>query len=387
MKALRWSLGILAALLLLIVLAAFIATRLINPNDYRGEAERLVSRYTGRPFVIEGHLRLGWYPWLTLGIGAARLGNPSGMRGPDLLEWRSARLPVRLLPLLLHRRIELGTIRVNGADIHLWRNAQGVGNWQHLLVSSAASGPAASPAPPIGGLILEDATLEFAAASGTVRLRRWQLHVGALHPGRPFSLRTRFILQAPKLPPAGVPIRFDAKDLRAQTAPLDLAAPHWTLTVASAALSGALQFADAGGRPRAAGAIALTVPSVRGLIGQWGLKMRLPKDPAALGALSLSGRWRLRGGALRIAPLTARLDATTLTGWAQRSGGAAAGWTFDLHANRINFGNYLPPARRHPKPLKLPLAMLRALRAQGTLTVKRATYGGTAMRDVRLQVQ
>ena len=96
---------------------------------------------------------------------------------------------------------------------------------------------------------------------------------------------------------------------------------------------------------------------------------------------------RLRGGALRIAPLTARLDATTLTGWAQRSGGAAAGWTFDLHANRINFGNYLPPARKHPKPLSLPLAMLRALRAQGTLTISRATYGGTVMRDLRLQVQ
>ncbi len=178
MKALRWSLGILAALVLLIVLAALIATQLINPNDYRGEADRLVSRDTGRPFVIEGHLRLGWYPWLTLGIGAARLGNPPGMRGPDLLEWRSARVPVRLLPLLLHRRIELGTIRVSGADIHLWRNAQGVGNWQHLLVSSRASGSASSPAPPIGGLILEDATLEFAAASGTIRLRRWQLHVG-----------------------------------------------------------------------------------------------------------------------------------------------------------------------------------------------------------------
>ena len=386
MKALRWSLGILGVLVLLIGLAALIATELINPNDYRGEAERLVSRYTGRPFVIEGDLRLGWYPWLTLGIGAARLGNPPGMRGPDLIEWRSALVPVRLLPLLLHRRIELGTIRVSGADIHLWRNAQGVGNWQHLLVSSPAAGAASGPAPPIGGLVLDDATLVFAAATGTVRLRRWQLHVGAVRPGRPFSLRTRFILQAPKVPPAGVPIHFAARDLRAQSAPLDFTAPHWTLTVASAALSGALQFAEAGAQPRASGAIALTVPSLRGLIGQWGLKMRLPKDPAALGALSLSGRWRLQGGALRIEPLTARLDATTLTGWAQRCGGAAPSWSFDLHANQINFSNYLPPSRKQPKPLQLPLAMLRALRAQGTLTISRATYGRTSMRDLRLQV-
>lgn len=387
MKALRWSLAILGAVALLLVLAVFIATQLINPDAYRGEAERLVSRYTGRPFHIEGNLRLTWYPWLTLGMGAAQLGNPPGVRGPDLIAWRSARVPVRLLPLLLYRRIELGTIQVRGADIHLWRTAQGVGNWQHLLVSAPASGSRSGAPLALGGLILRDATLELAASSGTIRLRHWQLDLGAWRTGQPLSVRTRFVLQAPKVPPAGVPIRFSARDLRMQMSPLSLAAPQWRLTVASAALAGALHYTNTGRQPRATGTVALTVPSVRGLIGQWGLKMRLPKDPAALGRLSLSGHWRLSGGALRIAPLTARLDATTLTGWAQHTGGAQARWTFDLHANQINFGAYLPPTRKSPKPLKLPLTLLRALRAQGTLTVSHATFGGTSMRDVRLQVQ
>lgn len=386
MKALRWSLGIVGAVVVLLVLTLVIVTQLINPDHYRGETERLVSRYTGRPFVIEGHLRLDWYPWLTLELGAARLGNRPGMHGPDLITWRSARIPVRLLPLLLHRRIELGTIRVRGADIHLWRTADGVGNWQHLRVRTTPGSAAGTP-PSLGGLLLRDATLEYAARTGTIRLRHWQLHLGAWAPGQPLSVRTRFILQAPKAPRAGVPVRFAAPDVRIQTTPLLLTAPQWTMTVASAALSGALRFADAGAEAHASGTLELAVPSVRRLIAQWGLKIRLPRDPAALGALSVSGRWQLRGGALRIEPLNARLDTTTLTGWAARSGGAHARWTFALHANHIDFSDYLPPARKHPKPLKLPLATLRALRAQGTLTVNRATFGGTAMRDVRLQVQ
>ena len=386
MKALRWSLIVLAELVALLVLAALLVTELVNPDAYRGEIERLVARDSGRPLLIQGHLRLGWYPWLTLEVGPARLGNRPGLRGPDLLTWRSARVPVRLLPLLLHRRIELGTIELDGADIHLWRAANGLGNWQNLLATPTA--PATSTtAPSIGGLVLRDATLVYTAGSASVELRQWQLHLGAWAPGRPISLRTRFLLRAPHVPPAGVPVRFSVRRLRVQSAPLRVRTPQWMLTVASAALSGALQFTAGRTGPDAAGTLALTVPSVRGLIDTWGLKMRLPKDPSALGALSVSTRWRLGAGTVRLAPLAARLDATTLTGWASGSLGAHPRWRFGLTADQIDFDDYLPPTRRHPKPLQLPLARLRALPLQGTLTVGRATIAGTRMRRVELRVQ
>ena len=386
MKALRWSLIVLAALVALLVLAALLVTELINPDAYRGQIERLVARDTGRPLRIEGHLRLGWYPWLTLEIGPARLGNRTGLRGPDLLAWRSARVPVRLLPLLLHRRIELGTIELDGADIHLWRSAAGVGNWQNLLTTPSA--PATSTATPsIGGLVLRDATLVYTAGSASLELRQWQLHLGAWAPGRPISLSTRFVLRAPHVPPGGVPVRFSVRRLRVQSSPLRVRTPQWMLTVASAALSGALRFTAGRTGPDAAGTVALTVPSVRALIGTWGLKMRLPKDPSALGALSLSTRWRLGGGTVRLAPLSARLDATSLTGWASGSLGAHARWRFGLAADQVDFDDYLPPTRRHPKPLKLPLARLRALPLQGTLTVERAIIAGTRMRALELRVQ
>ena len=385
MKVLRWSLGILGAVVLLLALALFIVTRLINPDRYRGELERVVARDTGRPLQIEGHLRLEWYPWLTLRIGAARLGNLAPVRGPDLLSWHSARLPVRLLPLLLHRRIELGTIRIDGAHIHLWRTAAGTGNWQPLL-AGAAGGPSSAP-PSLGGLVLRDATLQYTAASGVIRLTHWQLRLGAWQPGRPFALTTHFQLHAPKLPAGGVPIALRGRHLDVSSSPLTLAAPHWRLTAANAALSGSGQFTDRNAQPRGTGDLTVRVPSVRALISQLGLKMRLPTNPAALGRLAFSGHWSLQGSALRIDPFTAQLDQTRLTGWLAHSGGATALWTFNLNADRINFSHYLPPTRQHAKPLKLPLALLRKLHVRGVLTVQRAQLGTTTLRDARLQVQ
>ncbi|MGC8517978.1 MAG: AsmA family protein [Steroidobacteraceae bacterium] len=385
MKALRWSLGILGAVVLLIALALFIVTHVINPDEYRGELERLVARDTGRPLQIEGHLRLEWYPWLELRIGAARLGNLAPIHGADLVRWRSARLPVRLLPLLLHQRIEIGTIRIDGAHIRLWRTAAGTGNWQPLL-AGAPGGTSGAP-PSLGGLVLRDATLQYSASSGVIRLTHWQLRLGAWQPGRPFALATRFRLHAPKLPVKGIAIAFRARHLNVRTAPLALSAPHWDLTAANATLSGSVQFADPNARPRGTGELTLQVPSVRALIAQLGLKMRLPQDPGVLGLLSLTGRWMLQGSTMRIDPLSARLDQTTLSGWLAHSGGATARWTFDLNADHIDFSDYLPPARRHPKALKLPLTLLRKLHARGVLTVQRARLGTATLRDARLQVQ
>jgi AsmA protein len=135
----RWILGIAVAVVLLAVAAALLATLVINPDRYRGDIERAVSRETGRPFLIEGHLRLTWFPWLGVRMGAAHLGNPAGTAGPALLEWQSAQAHVRLLPLLLHRQLEIGRIVIAGADIHLRRGPDGRGNWEAWISRTARS--------------------------------------------------------------------------------------------------------------------------------------------------------------------------------------------------------------------------------------------------------
>ncbi len=386
MRLVRWILITAAALVLLAGLTLISITLLINPDRYRGEIQRVVSHATGRPLLIEGHLHMSWFPWLGVRIGAARLGAAPGQPGPDLIDWRSARLRVRLLPLLLHRQVVIGTVRLRGAVIHLWRGPDGRGNWQGLLAHAPGAGASAPPAlPVIGGVKLVDGTLYLEDQGRQLGLTHWQLRVSAWEPGRPLAIRTRFVLHAHPLPPAGVPVELRIPWLRVKAAPLTVSVRAVGLKVADATVTGLATFSRGADGLAGSGAIALAVPSVRGLIGLLGVRMRLPENRSALGRLVLSGRWSLKDSTLMVKPLVGRFDATTVAGWVDYAGGRKP-WTFALHADRIDFARYLPPTRTHPESFALPVRALRALHVRGTLTIGRASLKGTTLRDLRLQV-
>jgi AsmA protein len=408
MRIVRWTLAIAGALVLLILAALLVAMLLINPDRYKGKIESVVRRETGRPFVLEGHLQLTWFPWLGVRTGAARLGNAPGESGPDLIDWQSAQVRVRLLPLLLHRELDVARVRIVGADIHLRRGATGGGNWDAVIAglhtgrvakatpTPAATGGSSSPAATWAGLDLEDCSLDYVdEGSGEhVSLADWQLSVGPWGAGEPLSVRTRFVLhgQAARssawlLPPAGVRVSLDLPRLEIRDSPLEVAAPHLSLRIADARLEGTLEGRpDTAGQLTASGSLDAAVPSLRELIRTLGIDMSLPKDPSALGAASLSGRWSFRGGALAVSSLAVKLDDTAVSGWVTRSAGPESLWTFALRADAIDFGRYMTPSKPQ-KPLELPVHALKSLHARGTVELGRARIDGTLVKDLRLQVQ
>ena len=404
MRVARWTLGIAAAAVLLAVAAALVAMLVINPDRYRGNIENAVRRETGRPFTLAGHLRLMWYPWLGMRTGAARLGNPPGAAGPDLLDWQSAELRVRLLPLLLHRQLEVGRIRIVGADIHLHRGLHGESSWDDLVVRLRPGGAASPWAITWAGLDLEKSSLDYVDERRRehVSLADWQLSAGPWPPAEPVAISTGFVLRANTLgdhgppaaagtldlPPGGVRVSLDVPRLQiAAAAAPEVLAPQWSARVADAQFAGAIDASqDAGGQLMASGSLTAAVPSLRELAASLGRSMPRLEDPATLGALSLSGDWSYRNGLLAVKPLTAKLDSTTLSGWAARSAGPRPSWTFSLRADQVDFGRYLTQSKAQ-KPLELPVSALQAMHAQGTLELERARIGGTTLRDVRLQVQ
>ncbi|HEV2269849.1 MAG TPA: AsmA family protein [Steroidobacteraceae bacterium] len=406
MRAARWILGIAGAVVLLAVAAVLLATLVINPDRYRGNIENAVRRDTGRPFALAGHLRLTWYPWLGMRMGAARLGNPPGAAGPDLLDWRSAELRVRLLPLLLHHRLEVGRIRIVGADIHLRRGPRGASSWDDLIARLRPGGAASPWTITWAGLDLEQSSLEYVdeRTLERVSLADWQLTAGPWPPAQPLSLGTSFVLRADTLgghglpvaagtlhlPPDGVRVSLEVPRLQfatAATGPVAVSAPQWSLRVADAQLAGAIDTTrDAAGTLTASGSLTASVPSLRDLATTLGLATPKVQDPAALRQLSLSGNWSYRAGVLTLKPLTAKLDSTTLTGWAARTASPRPSWTFALRADQVDFGRYLTQTKEQ-KPPELPVSTLQALHAQGTLEVERARIGSTTLTDVRLQVQ
>ena len=410
MKVARWILGIAGLMLLLVVGAALIATLIINPDRYRGDIESAVRRETGRPFALEGHLRLTWFPWLSMRTGSARLGNPPGTAGPDLLDWQSAELRVRVLPLLLHHQLEVGRIRSVGADLHLRRGPRGERSWDDLI-ARLSSGGGGQPAPwsiTWAGLDLEKSSFDYIDEHSLehVSLADWQLSAGPWPPAGPLSVSTSFVVRADtlgvhgspvaagslRLPPAGVRVSLDVPRLQvtaSASGPVELFAPQWSLRVADAKLAGAVDAnRDTAGHVTASGSLTAAVPSLRQMASTLGLDLPKLEDPATLGALSLSGNWSYRDGALEVKPLAAKLDSTTLRGWAARSARPQPLWTFALHADQVDFGRYLTQTKqKQQKPFELPVSALQALHAQGTLELEHARIDGTTLKDVRLQVQ
>jgi AsmA protein len=370
--------------LLVVVGAIIVATKVIDPNRYRGQVEAIVRDLTGRPFEIRGDLRLSWFPWIGVETGAAQLGNPLGTAGPPQVEWESIQVRARLLPLL-HREIVIDRIRLERPHVHLRRGADGHGNWEDLIsgvpTQSAQSPPGSngnpghSQAAQIAGLDLHDGTLEFLdEGTGTrVELTGWDLSVGAWKPGQSFPVTSRFVLHTELLPPAGMPMDIEAPKLTVRTSPLSIGVPK--LSVSAPNLTVAITNANATthadpitnvsatthtdqpmstGAPRAgatasgnsgsaanipasaatisaandlhaSGTLSAETRSLRNLLASLGVNTALTKDPETLAALTLTGTWEIDSGAIALKPLTLHADGTTFSGWVRRSSAAPSG--------------------------------------------------------------
>ena len=74
MKSLSKLLGaLLLGLLLLIAVAGFALTYLLDPNDYKDEIRSLVQDKTGYDLQINGDIGWSLFPWLGLELADARL--------------------------------------------------------------------------------------------------------------------------------------------------------------------------------------------------------------------------------------------------------------------------------------------------------------------------
>jgi AsmA protein len=135
-------LGVLTAAILVILCGVLLVVWLtVNPNNYKGKIAALVKESTGRELNLTGDIKLSVFPWVALELGPATLGNPAGFSAEPFLSFSHASVRVKLLPLL-HQRLEVARVAIDGLDLRLAKNAQGKGNWQ-------GGAPSAAPTPKV----------------------------------------------------------------------------------------------------------------------------------------------------------------------------------------------------------------------------------------------
>ena len=118
---------------LVVFSAAIVAlVYLADVNRYKGKIVDLLKKHTGRTFQIQDRIHFTVLPWAGLNLGKVRIGNAQGFEETDFADIHSVKVRVKVLPLFA-MRVVVDTVRLDGMDVNLARNADGTTNWDDLL--------------------------------------------------------------------------------------------------------------------------------------------------------------------------------------------------------------------------------------------------------------
>ncbi|MFM0062585.1 AsmA family protein [Paraburkholderia aspalathi] len=145
-KIIAWLLAIIV--ILIVGLAIFILT--FDWNRARPYIDDKVTQAIGRPFAINGDLKVGWQhpvgetgwrgwvPWPRFSAANITVGNPDWAKQPHFATLDEIDFQVKVLPLLAHD-IVIPAINLVNPSVDLERLLDGRNNWTFKLASS--SGP------------------------------------------------------------------------------------------------------------------------------------------------------------------------------------------------------------------------------------------------------
>jgi len=159
----------------LLVVAALAIPFLVDPNIFKPQIIASAKEATGRDLVIDGPLKLSILPVPSVSAEGVRFANMPGGKTPQMVELKSVRAGVAVLPLL-SRRIEISELRLIEPKIAIEVGPDGRANYDFKRTDGA---PAAAPA---GGTPPGNTTTTTASDGSkfTVAINRVVIEHGAL---------------------------------------------------------------------------------------------------------------------------------------------------------------------------------------------------------------
>lgn len=377
MRTVKILAGLVGGIVVLIMAGLLAVWLLVNPNDYKGRIAAAVQQATGRELVLTGDITLSVFPWVALGLGPATLGNPPGFGTEPFLAFQHAAVRVRLFPLLA-KRLEMDRLELDGLDLRLATNAQGVGNWEnfgHGPPSGAdaegrSSGESLEALAGIAvtrgrvsyaGMVAENIHLETGAFGGsrvTPVSVNFDAHRGMA--GESVTLNGRFDLSGDlerkrlKLeavnfngllsrPGDGRPVHWEIQapsmevDVPAQTAVV----PAFDVGFSSGHASGKLQVTKMVDDLNATGSVTLAPVVLREFAPRLGVVLPRTRDPRAFAQLAAGSDFSYGAGGLQLENLTVTLDDTHLKGSVAWVGEPRA-VRFALSVDDMDVSRYMP---------------------------------------------
>ncbi|USD61223.1 AsmA family protein [Vibrio sp. SCSIO 43140] len=134
---------ILAIPLLVIVLGVAALVMFVNPNQFKPMLAEQVKNQTGLDLEISGDISWQFFPSVGLELGQTSLKNPQGFQNPNLFSVSQVGVSVAVMPLL-DKTLEIGSITLDGAQVHLETLKDGRSN-QDSLTAAPQTEAAAEP--------------------------------------------------------------------------------------------------------------------------------------------------------------------------------------------------------------------------------------------------
>ncbi|HFQ5040677.1 TPA: AsmA family protein [Vibrio vulnificus] len=128
---------ILAAPIAVVVMAAIALVTLVNPNQFKPLITEQVAKQTGLELVIEGDIEWQFFPSIGFSLGKTELKNPQGFSQENLFKVENVGIDISVMPLL-DKVLQIGDVRLDGAEFHLETRKDGQKNIDALTQQQKA---------------------------------------------------------------------------------------------------------------------------------------------------------------------------------------------------------------------------------------------------------
>ena len=131
----KWVLGIVVCLVVLIILTLVLVTSFINPNDYKSRIETTFHEKTGLYLNIGKKIKWSLFPSIGLNVKNINIEDP---KKRPLATLQEAQVSLKLIPLFF-KNIEMKTAIINGVQLNIVKMTNGRFNWQQSPTSHAVT--------------------------------------------------------------------------------------------------------------------------------------------------------------------------------------------------------------------------------------------------------
>lgn len=401
MKLLKWLLGTVVVLVLIVGVGVAALVYLVDWNDFKDTIQNQVKKQTGRDLQITGDLSPSVFPWAGISIGEISLANADGFGDIPFASIDSADVKVKLLPLI-KREINVRTVELEGLQLDLQREADGTTNWDDLLnstttttttvndgdaktqVTTEVEGSSATIAAlSVGGIEVLDANVSWRdATTGTdAALSGFNLRTDSIELEKPFTLNVDFSVASNSMDltadvkgsgemmidldsqiytvkdftlttdatggglPGGKLVATLGAEVTAMLEEQKVDVSSLTLAALGLELTGSLNVENLDTEPAITGQFASNEFSPREMFSTLGIEVPVTADESVLNKASLKLALAATPNSAALNDLSIVLDDTSFTGEASvpSLAGAIPPVRFDFAVDAIDLDRYLPP--------------------------------------------